>query len=144
MLTKIGWFPVSVAGLDVGNQATPRNQQPVNAESFQQHNSSDLHSQNHWGENRLADVVKGTAKLKNNNREIGHENESPRATSPQQAPHLFGGKQHAAGPQQDFAESKDAATGSEDVHASTVTLTPPSSPEKLVGCFLVFERHRST
>lgn len=116
-----------VPGLDVSSQATPRQQQHVNADTFQQHNNNnDSQNQNHWGENRLADVVKGTAKSKNN-REVVHENESPRAVSPQQAPHFVGGKQHTDG-----TESKEAATSSEDVHNSTVTLTPPSSPEKLV------------
>lgn len=136
-----------MTGLEVNNQTTPRQQQQqqqqqqINSDTFQQHNN-ETQSQNHWGENRLADVVKGTVKSKSNNnsnREIVHDhNESPRATSPQ---HFVGGKQQVVSVQQDFAteSSKDTAAmgSSEKVHTSTVTLTPPSSPEKLV-CFLFF------
>lgn len=124
----------------MSNQAAPRQQQQVHVDTLQQHNNNDTQNQNHWGENRLADVVKGTAKSKNNNnnnKETGHDNDSPRATSPQQATHFHGGKQQTPVVQQDFIESKDAATGSEDVHTSTVTLTPPNSPEKLVGFLII-------
>lgn len=128
--------------MDVSNQATPRQQQLVNSDVFQHQNNIDTQNQNnHWGENRLADVVKGTAKSKNNNnnnRETGHDNESPRAASPQQAINFHGIKQQTPIVQQDFTESKDAAVGSEDVHTSTVTLTPPNSPEKLVYFYKIF------
>lgn len=127
----------------------------MNSDVFQQHNNNDAQNQNnHWGENRLADVVKGTAKSKNNinnnnnnnSRETGHDIESPRATSPQQAPinSFHGAKQQTPVVQQEFStESKDAAVGSEDVRTGNVTLTPPSSPEKLVVfLFLVFYRRK--
>lgn len=88
--------------------------------------------QGHWGENRLADVVKGTAKSKGSGSSkessSGGDNDSPRAISPQ---HFLQCNQtirqtSIPGP----PECKDVATESGDIQLSTVTLTPPSSPEK--------------
>lgn len=122
-------------GLDVSNQVIPRQQQQQQQQTVAVGTDTSHNSSDHWGENRLADVVKGTAKAKNsgNNgsgREAGLDNESPpRPTSPQPNTHLGGG-----GRQQDFVECKDAATGCEDVNAGLVAITPPSSPERLVTC----------
>lgn len=92
--------------------------------------NTDNQQQGHWGENRLSDVVKGTAKLKGSSKESsnGGDNDSPRAISP---PNLSMCNQTSR--QNSLAgqpESKDASTESGDIQYCTVTLTPPSSPEK--------------
>lgn len=121
------------SGLEAAGSQTPAKQvQPSasvsNLEVPLQHSSNDAQSQSHWGENRLADVVKGTAKSKSvGGKEPGSvmDNESPRAASPHQAVQL---SRHPEVP-----ESKDVAIGNDEViQPSTITLTPPSSPDKLV------------
>lgn len=107
-----------------------REQVSVNLEDFSQQTAvSENVSQGHWGENRLADVVKGTAKVKNNQKDSGSNPTSPRATSPQQNSQAS----QTAPIKSGHTEIKDAAlvnAANEDVQFSTVTLTPPSSPEK--------------
>lgn len=91
----------------------------------------DISQQVQWGENRLADVVKGTAKLKGNGSSKesnnGVDNDSPRAISPQNVSVCNQNRQNSmAGP----PECKDISTEVVDIQYCTVTLTPPSSPEK--------------
>lgn len=61
---------------------------------FLPNNSSDAQSQNLWGDNRLADVVKGTVKSKHNTREVssGPDSDSPRTGSPQNPTPLINNK----------------------------------------------------
>lgn len=92
----------------------------------------------HWGENRLADVVKGTAKTKTigGSKETGSgpESDSPRALSPQH--HLTAS--HTAGslagrPQTSnvsLVSVKDSSTVTNTTQTSAASLTPPNSPEK--------------
>ncbi|KRT82478.1 hypothetical protein AMK59_4511 [Oryctes borbonicus] len=90
--------------------------------------------QGHWGENRLADVVKGTAKG-GKGKDSCSNPASPRATSPQQT---FQGSQmiHTRqGSIPGVVEMKDVASGNGDIQLSAITLTPPSSPDKLVPAF---------
>lgn len=135
------------SGLEAGNQPPPKQTQSSvavsNSEVPQQHGAGDSQNQGHWGENRLADVVKGTAKSKSSGtsatttatKESGTvtDNDSPRAVSPHQPP--------PPPPQQqppvqstrhpEVLECKDAATGNDDaIQTGAVTLTPPSSPDK--------------
>ncbi|XP_017774776.1 PREDICTED: uncharacterized protein LOC108561383 isoform X3 [Nicrophorus vespilloides] len=105
----------------------------------------------HWGENRLADVVKGTAKGKG--KDSGSGSNSPRAASPQQASQQLQQQQqhHPYHHQQQQHQHQGTSTNNSrhastttttladcskndavDIQLSTVTLTPPSSPEKLV------------
>lgn len=92
----------------------------TNAVETIQHNSNaDAQMlQTHWGENRLADVVKGTAKTKGS-KDNGSGPNSPRAMSPQQ---------NTQGSQTTI--TKQTSMGNGDLQLCTVTLTPPSSPEK--------------
>lgn len=117
--------------------------------------SAPVEQASHWGENRLADVVKGTAKPKSNSSGGGGsssctkdmastvttESDSPRPQSPQTSQPTVASVSVTAPP---LPEQKDAATSSSCdlpstsspsavtaiVASSTVTLTPPSSPEK--------------
>lgn len=119
--------------MEAGSQPPAKQIQPsaiVNSsEVLQLHSSNDAQSQSHWGENRLADVVKGTAKSKSiSGKESGSvvDNESPRAASPHQTAQAVQLSRHPEVP-----ESKDVAIGNDDViQPSTITLTPPSSPDK--------------
>lgn len=53
----------------------------------QGNNTGEVQPSGHWGENRLADVVRGTVKVKNNCKDVNTvEGDSPRAVSPQQNP----------------------------------------------------------
>lgn len=94
----------------------------------------------HWGENRLADVVKGTVKPKFNNSKdtttstttttitSSIEVDSPRVQSPA---HIQTSQQSSQ-LSSSMAEEKEVSVNSElpSIASSTVTLTPPSSPEK--------------
>lgn len=90
--------------------------------------------QGQWGENRLADVVKGTAKTKCNSKDNSNDNESPRATSPQQQQQHCSTQSNQTTPFRQISapvqETKDVSTDSGNIQLSTVTLTPPTSPEK--------------
>ncbi|KAG5881766.1 hypothetical protein JTB14_005529 [Gonioctena quinquepunctata] len=142
-------FP-PLPGLDAGGQLASK-QQPAAAtpvsEVFQSSQILPAESQLQqvgggglWGENRLADVVKGTAKSKCSSKESssGGDNDSPpRAISPQQQQHMnFPAMCNQTTARQAFTdlppECRDASTDSTDIQLSTVTLTPPSSPEKSV------------
>lgn len=96
--------------------------------------SQQQQNQGHWGENRLADVVKGTVKGKGGKEGGGSNPTSPRATSPQQGYHHTVGHHHHHQRQGSIPgvapECKDAASGNGEVHLSVVTITPPSSPDK--------------
>nr|XP_022918051.1 la-related protein 4 isoform X1 [Onthophagus taurus] len=85
--------------------------------------------QGHWGENRLADVVKGTARTKS--KDNGSNPTSPRAMSPQHST-LCQGSQTTTTRQHFSAtiEVKEAAATNGDIPLCTATLTPPCSPEK--------------
>ncbi|GLV42787.1 La-related protein 4B [Carabus blaptoides fortunei] len=126
--------------------------------------SAPVEQPSHWGENRLADVVKGTAKPKSNSSSgsssstkdmpapvTTESNSSPRAQSPLTSQPTVASVSVTAPP---LPELKDAATSSgcdlapqplttipsvvtAVVATSTVTLTPPSSPEKLVPVLTV-------
>lgn len=158
-------------GLDVGAQSSVKQSQTggSGSESGQSHASSDglIHQtvlstpHGHWGENRLADVVKGTAKSKGQgggsvNSGVGSkesssagETDSPRAISPQNcanntniASTTTGGttqcnfQQVALARQPSIGatalEVKEVPVSNDggDIQLSTVTLTPPTSPEK--------------
>ncbi|KAJ8977888.1 hypothetical protein NQ317_010083 [Molorchus minor] len=127
-------FP-PLPGLDAGT-LTAKLSQTVNTtvEVPQVQVPAETQPQGHWGENRLADVVKGTAKSKGSNSSkessSGGDNDSPRAISPQHFPQCnqIIRQTSVPGP----PECRDAATESGDIQLSTVTLTPPSSPEKFV------------
>ncbi|XP_065160703.1 la-related protein 4 isoform X2 [Atheta coriaria] len=92
-------------------------------------------AQGHWGENRLADVVKGTARSKGRDCALSNSgSNSPRAMSPlhTQSQTIV---QHSTRPGRRSQSSPDCskdANNASDIQLSTVTLTPPSSPEKLV------------
>nr|CAH7728709.1 unnamed protein product [Callosobruchus chinensis] len=129
--------------------------QPTAATVAASGTSTDSHGGGGWGENRLADVVKGTTRNKSNptaaasttttttstgsngncnsskeSSSVGCD-DSPRAVSP-----------HHMQQQPAFAQSssrqtdcKDASTDISDVQLDNsipVTLTPPSSPEKMI------------
>ncbi|KAJ8967894.1 hypothetical protein NQ314_002585, partial [Rhamnusium bicolor] len=121
--------------LDAGIQPVSKQLQIANStvEVPQSLATIESQPQGHWGENRLADVVKGTVKSKSGSSKessSGGDNDSPRAISPQnfiQCNQIMR-QISIPGP----PEFKDAATESGDIQLSTVTLTPPSSPEKLV------------
>ncbi|CAH1155731.1 unnamed protein product [Phaedon cochleariae] len=128
-------FP-PLPGMDVCSQASSKQPPTLNCitESSPTQTSSEPLQPNLWGENRLADVVKGTAKAKSGaggggkESNDGADNDSPRAASPigcQATTRV------SVEPQQDVAEYRDASTDSTDIGLSSVTLTPPSSPEKL-------------
>lgn len=85
-------------------------------------------TQCHWGENRLADVVKGTAKTKSSSKDSGSDQNSPRAASPQQSTNQVSNTRPAS--QAPPPQSKDVASGNGEIQLCTVTLTPPNSPEK--------------
>uniref|UniRef100_V5GQ78 La-related protein n=2 Tax=Anoplophora glabripennis TaxID=217634 RepID=V5GQ78_ANOGL len=128
-------FP-PLPGLDAGTQPPSKQLLVANStvEPPQSQVAIESQPQGHWGENRLADVVKGTAKSKGNGSSkessSGGDNDSPRAISPQHFPQCNQTMRQTSitGP----PECKDATTESGDMQLSTVTLTPPSSPEKLV------------
>ncbi|CAH1975430.1 unnamed protein product [Acanthoscelides obtectus] len=111
-----------------------------------------------WGENRLADVVKGTVRNKNNSAVATATNtasttstigsngnynsskesssvgcdDSPRTVSPHQMQQQQPAFAQSSSRQKDC---KDASTDSSDVQLDNnmpVTLTPPSSPEKII------------
>lgn len=120
--------------MDINSQTSLKQSQIVNStvEVPQSQNINEAPQSGHWGENRLADVVKGTAKFKGSTSSKessnGGDNDSPRAISPQ---HFSMYNQtlrqnSLPGP----PECKDASTESGDMQLCTVTLTPPSSPEK--------------
>lgn len=136
-------------GLDAGSQSiTKQSTISSNVEvPIQSQCLIENQPQGQWGENRLADVVKGTAKTKlNNSKECSNDiNESPRATSPQhfQLPtsnQTFRQISPPTGPpplsavvlqhNQTTETTKDVSTDSGSIQLSTVTLTPPTSPEK--------------
>lgn len=123
---------ISFPGLDTPTQSTKQSQTVNTAAEISPVPHADSSQQGHWGENRLADVVKGTAKLKGSGSSkessSGGDNDSPRAVSPQHfsAYNQTSRQNSLAGP----PECKDASTESSDIQYCTVTLTPPSSPEK--------------
>lgn len=112
--------------------STKQSQTMSTAVEIAQVQNSDNVQQGHWGENRLADVVKGTAKLKGSGSSkessSGADNDSPRAISPQNFSlcNQINRQNSLAGP----SDCKDSSTESRDIQYCTVTLTPPSSPEK--------------
>lgn len=93
----------------------------------------------HWGENRLADVVKGTVKAAKvvstkDAATSGGDVEivsggvgSPRAQSPV---HATNTSQPQAQAIEEKVETSQNCESTTSVVSSTVTLTPPSSPEK--------------
>lgn len=87
-------------------------------------------TQGHWGENRLADVVKGTAKAKSSSKDSGSDQNSPRATSPQQNSQINQLTSTRQVSSQMPPQCKDVCTGNGEIQLCTVTLTPPNSPEK--------------
>ncbi|XP_057666887.1 la-related protein 4 isoform X2 [Diorhabda carinulata] len=140
-------FP-PLPGLDVGSQSNYKHQTVMNStvevsSSIQPApEPQQIPQQGHWGENRLADVVKGTAKIKVNSAggggggsskesSNGGGDDSPRAISPQQFPPCNQTSRQNSG-STGPPDYKDVSTESADIQLSTVTLTPPSSPEKLV------------
>lgn len=86
----------------------------------------------HWGENRLADVVKGTVKPKFSNAKDATtssiEIESPRVQSPAHIQTSQPSSQLSS----QLTEDKEVSVSSDlpSIVSSTVTLTPPSSPDK--------------
>lgn len=107
----------------------------VSAEVVQQSTSTDVQNQSLWGENRLADVVKGTVKSKSNGKETnsGPESDSPRNSSPQ---HINQAVQTGPSRQNNIyplsIESKEVTVINNNLQTqSTVpALSPPNSPEK--------------
>ncbi|KAI4471722.1 lupus la protein-related [Holotrichia oblita] len=92
--------------------------------------------QGHWGESRLADVVKGTVKGVGGGKgkEGGSNPTSPRATSPQQTCQStqIGGHTRQSSIPNAAELTKEAATGNGNFQiGGVITLTPPSSPDKL-------------
>lgn len=86
----------------------------------------------HWGENRLADVVKGTAKSKSNKDSPASNPTTPRANSPQQSASQASQTVTSRQASDSGAPlTKEVASGNtEQLASSTLALTPPSSPEK--------------
>lgn len=130
----MSWY-IYFEGLDASTQSSTKQSQTVNnAMEISQNQNVDTPQQGHWGENRLADVVKGTAKLKGSGSSkessSAGDNDSPRDISPQNYSlcNQASRQNSLAGP----PECKDASTESGDIPYCTVTLTPPSSPEKWV------------
>lgn len=108
-------------------------QQPQQQQNQQQQTCADSQTQSQWGENRLADVVKGTAKSKSNSKEAssGPESDSPRAGSPQHANQAIQTGLSRQGIFVSPTETKDAASNAPPMAQSAIlTLTPPNSPEK--------------
>ncbi|CAG9855931.1 unnamed protein product [Phyllotreta striolata] len=139
-------FP-PLPGLESGSQNLYKHQSVTNSNSevlpaTQTTTEPQLGPQTgHWGENRLADVVKGTAKFKSSNSTAGCSSkesstgggdDTPRAVSPQHQASSQATKQNSVSTSTGHPDCKDASTESGDIQLSTVTLTPPSSPEKLV------------
>ncbi|XP_074033044.1 uncharacterized protein isoform X2 [Leptinotarsa decemlineata] len=125
----------NVTRLDAGSQATPKQATVANsvAEATQPSLPESPQGQGLWGENRLSDVVKGMTKPKRNGSSKGSssggDNDSPRAVSPQTYSKC---NQTVRQPSTDMPELRDASTESADAQLSSVTMTPPSSPEELV------------
>lgn len=129
-------FP-PLPGLDLGAQ----NSKPVVAVE-----APSVPVEAHWGENRLADVVKGTVKVKNVSsvlKEItvssagpADGSESPRALSPPQTSQIVSSTDSIGNEATPAAVTVAPVIGvssehAEDDHAPTA-VTPPPSPEKLV------------
>lgn len=119
-------------GLDGGvttaaKQTTQTNIVPSEQPVYHLHSPEAQQNQIHWGENRLADVVKGTVKAKG--KDTGSNPTSPRATSPQQ---ICQGSQmiHRQSSIPGAPEFKDVASGNGEIQFNAITLTPPSSPDK--------------
>lgn len=113
------------AGSDNGSQPLGKQSPGAGCEpshSQQQAAAAASEPQGLWGENRLADVVKGTARPKGGAGKDQGEG-SPRAASPQPS-------KAAASRQNSAPEAKEAAAENGEIQLSSVTLTPPSSPEK--------------
>ncbi|KAK9746482.1 La domain [Popillia japonica] len=129
-------FP-PLPGLD-GGATTAINKQTtqtnvVNLEPVHHIPQVEQQNQSHWGESRLADVVKGTVKG-SKGKEGGSNPSSPRATSPQQTCQSTQSGHTRQSSIPNVAElTKDVATGNGNFQLSgIITLTPPSSPDKLV------------
>ncbi|KAF5280521.1 hypothetical protein FQR65_LT00272 [Abscondita terminalis] len=110
----------------------------VNAEIVPPTNCSEPQNAN-WGENRLADIVKGAVKSKTSSKEAssGPESDSPRTLSPTNVVHtLQNGPTRQSGVYvcPETKESVTSTTTAAVVQNNTaiLTLTPPNSPEKLV------------
>ncbi|XP_050514628.1 la-related protein 4 isoform X2 [Diabrotica virgifera virgifera] len=137
-------FP-PLPGLDMGSQPNYKHQVTnsileVTLSSQSLIETQPVPQQGHWGENRLADVVKGTAKFKGSSvggsskeSSSGGGDDSPRAVSPQHFPSCNQTtRQNSVSTSTGPLDCKDVSSESGDIQLSTVTLTPPSSPEKLV------------
>ncbi|XP_072397103.1 uncharacterized protein Larp4B isoform X3 [Diabrotica undecimpunctata] len=137
-------FP-PLPGLDMGSQPNYKHQVTnsileVTLSSQSLIETQPVPQQGHWGENRLADVVKGTAKFKGSSvggsskeSSSGGGDDSPRAVSPQHFPLCNQTtRQNSVSTSTGPLDCKDVSSESGDIQLSTVTLTPPSSPEKLV------------
>lgn len=108
----------------------------TSVETIQQNSVVDTQqTQGHWGENRLADVVKGTARGKGSSKDSGSDQNSPRATSPlqnSQGNQITCTRQVSTQAPSQCNKDVASSTGNGDIQLCTVTLTPPNSPEKLV------------
>lgn len=108
----------------------------LNAETVPSTNTSEPQNAN-WGENRLADIVKGAVKSKPSSKEAssGPESDSPRTLSPTIAQSLQNGPPRQSGIYL-CPETKESVTSTTTAvvqnSSAILTPTPPNSPEKLV------------
>ncbi|KAF5288233.1 hypothetical protein FQA39_LY04001 [Lamprigera yunnana] len=108
----------------------------INSDAIPTSNCSDTQSSN-WGENRLADIVKGSAKSKPSSKEpsSGPESDSPRTCSPTNVSQSIQNGPAKQSGIYSCPETKEYVTNTTAVVQSStaiMTLTPPNSPEKLV------------
>ncbi|XP_031346880.1 la-related protein 4 isoform X3 [Photinus pyralis] len=112
----------------------------VNSEIVVPQNCSEQPQNSNWGENRLADIVKGSAKPKTSIKEAssGPESDSPRTCSPtnvaqsiQNGPVKPSNAYTSPEVKESITNNAPAVSISQNSPAN-LTLTPPNSPEKLV------------
>ncbi|KAK9886833.1 hypothetical protein WA026_018482 [Henosepilachna vigintioctopunctata] len=128
--------------LEMNTQSSMKQGATSNAEPTAQSTTVETQpQQGHWGENRLADVVKGTIRVKSSSSKDanncgGGDTDSPRANSPHGSGAANSTLTHCTQtirqPSSTVVTECKEVSENGDSQLSTVILTPPSSPEKLV------------